>query len=44
MQQSVVAAENILLAIDGKAPKHEYRHAWPESLIKLTLGLVSLET
>ncbi|OAA77917.1 FAD-dependent pyridine nucleotide-disulfide oxidoreductase [Akanthomyces lecanii RCEF 1005] len=39
MQQSVVAAENILLAIEGKAPEHEYRHNWPESLIKLTLGL-----
>ncbi|KAJ3499262.1 hypothetical protein NLG97_g465 [Lecanicillium saksenae] len=39
MQQSVVAAENILLAIDGKVPKHEYQHTWPESLIKLTLGL-----
>ncbi|OAA78710.1 hypothetical protein LEL_02196 [Akanthomyces lecanii RCEF 1005] len=37
--EDMVAAENILLAIDGKAPKHEYRHAWPESLIKLTLGL-----
>ncbi len=41
MQQSIVAAENILLAIEGKAPQHEYRHTWPESLIKLTLGLVS---
>lgn len=43
MQQSVVAAENILLAIQGKAPEHEYRHNWPESLIKLTLGLVSFQ-
>lgn len=43
MQQSVVAAENILLAIEGKAPEHEYRHNWPESLIKLTLGLVSFQ-
>ncbi|TQV99344.1 mercuric reductase [Cordyceps javanica] len=39
MQQSVVAAENILLAVEGKAPQHEYRHSWPESFIKLTLGL-----
>ncbi|OAA69492.1 FAD-dependent pyridine nucleotide-disulfide oxidoreductase [Cordyceps fumosorosea ARSEF 2679] len=39
MQQSIVAAENILLAIEGKAPQHEYRHSWPESMIKLTLGL-----
>ncbi|KAF1730743.1 Apoptosis-inducing factor 2 [Beauveria bassiana] len=39
MQQSVVAAENILLAVQGEAPQHEYQHAWPESFITLTLGL-----
>lgn len=39
MAQSIVAAENILLAIEGKKPQHEYRHSWPESFIKLTLGL-----
>jgi NADH dehydrogenase FAD-containing subunit len=44
MQQSVVAAENILLAVQGKAPQHEYQHTWPESFITLTLGLVSIQT
>lgn len=40
MQQSIVAADNILLAIEGKAPTNVYTHKWPESFIKLTLGLV----
>ncbi|KAJ2966689.1 hypothetical protein NQ176_g10030 [Zarea fungicola] len=38
-QQAAVAAENILLAINGKKPTHQYTHSWPESFIKLTLGL-----
>lgn len=40
MQQATVAAENILVAIDGKKPTNVYKHQWPESFIKLTLGLV----
>lgn len=40
MQEANVASENILLALEGKAPTHEYKHKWLESVIKLTLGLV----
>lgn len=42
MAQSMVAAENILLAVKGKAPTNTYNHHWAEDLIKLTLGLVCL--
>ena len=40
MHQATVVARNILRVVGGKAPKHEYKHHWIETFIKLTLGLV----
>ncbi|RWA08573.1 hypothetical protein EKO27_g6540 [Xylaria grammica] len=37
--QAQVAADNVVLAIDGRKPTREYRPNWLEALIKLTLGL-----
>ncbi|KAI5920985.1 hypothetical protein F4810DRAFT_680490 [Camillea tinctor] len=37
--QALVAADNILLAIQGKEPKRVYKHHWVEGVTKLTLGL-----
>lgn len=42
MSQALVAVENVMLAIKGKAPTHEYKHNWVESFIKVTLGFVGL--
>ncbi|KAI0596171.1 hypothetical protein F4775DRAFT_594603 [Biscogniauxia sp. FL1348] len=39
MNQAMVAADNILLAIQGKEPTRTYKHHWVEGVIKLTLGL-----
>ncbi|KAL7805435.1 FAD/NAD(P)-binding domain-containing protein [Trichoderma aethiopicum] len=39
MRQATVVAENILLAVAGKAPRHIYDNAWADGAIKLTLGL-----
>ncbi|KAI0418190.1 hypothetical protein F5X98DRAFT_363240 [Xylaria grammica] len=37
--QAQVAADNVVLAVDGRKPTREYRANWLEALIKLTLGL-----
>ncbi|KAI0969054.1 hypothetical protein F4678DRAFT_178756 [Xylaria arbuscula] len=37
--QASVAADNVILAIDGHKPTNKYRPQWLEGLIKLTLGL-----
>ncbi|GAP85205.1 putative apoptosis-inducing factor 2 [Rosellinia necatrix] len=37
--QATVAADNVILAIDGKQPANKYSPQWLEGLIKLTLGL-----
>ncbi|KAI8627489.1 FAD/NAD(P)-binding domain-containing protein [Xylariaceae sp. FL1651] len=39
MVQAIVAADNVVLAIEGYEPTHIYRPQWIEGLIKLTLGL-----
>ncbi|KAI1494188.1 hypothetical protein F5X96DRAFT_35473 [Biscogniauxia mediterranea] len=39
MNQAMIAADNILLAIQGKEPTRVYKHHWVEGVIKLTLGL-----
>lgn len=40
--QAMIAADNVILAIDGYEPTNKYKPQWLEGLIKLTLGLVSL--
>ncbi|KAI9035589.1 NAD(P)/FAD-dependent oxidoreductase [Aspergillus affinis] len=37
--QGGIVADNILLAVEGKAPRHKYEHMWLDNSIKLTLGL-----
>ncbi|KAK9441680.1 Pyridine nucleotide-disulfide oxidoreductase, NAD-binding domain protein [Metarhizium brunneum] len=39
MRQAATVAKNILSVVDGKQPKHVYRHHWVDTFIKLTLGL-----
>ncbi|KAF2972042.1 hypothetical protein GQX73_g1608 [Xylaria multiplex] len=39
MAQAAVAADNVILAIDGLNPTNKYKPKWLEALIKLTLGL-----
>lgn len=41
-RQGAIVADNILLAVEGKAPRHQYEHMFIDNSIKLTLGLVSL--
>jgi NADH dehydrogenase FAD-containing subunit len=40
--QAIIAADNVVLAIDGHDPTNKYEPQWLEGLIKLTLGLVSI--
>lgn len=40
-RQGEIAADNIVLAIRGKAPSRTYKEEWGDEVIKLTLGLVS---
>ncbi|KAI3325355.1 FAD/NAD(P)-binding domain-containing protein [Xylariaceae sp. AK1471] len=37
--QATIAADNVILAIDGHEPNNKYEPQWLEGLIKLTLGL-----
>ncbi|KAI0474233.1 FAD/NAD(P)-binding domain-containing protein [Xylaria cf. heliscus] len=37
--QATIAADNVILAIDGHEPTNKYKPQWLEGLIKLTLGL-----
>ncbi|KAI1194295.1 hypothetical protein F5X97DRAFT_336115 [Nemania serpens] len=37
--QATVAADNIILGMDGHEPAYKYKPQWLEGLIKLTLGL-----
>ncbi|KAI6780787.1 uncharacterized protein J7T54_001095 [Emericellopsis cladophorae] len=39
MLQGSVVADNILLAIKGRKPRHVYKNHWLQGFIKLTLGL-----
>ncbi|KAK3988932.1 hypothetical protein QBC44DRAFT_242610 [Cladorrhinum sp. PSN332] len=39
-RQGEIAADNIVLAIRGKAPSRTYKEEWGDEVIKLTLGLV----
>ncbi|KAF6820123.1 hypothetical protein CPLU01_12848 [Colletotrichum plurivorum] len=39
MKQAMFAADNLVLALQGKAPSHLYRPSWADGVIKLTLGL-----
>ncbi|KAK1991812.1 FAD/NAD(P)-binding domain-containing protein [Colletotrichum falcatum] len=39
MKQATVAADNLVLALQGKQPTKLYRHYWADGFIKLTLGL-----
>lgn len=41
MRQANTVAKNVVRAINGKSPKHKYKHHWVDTFIKLTLGLVS---
>lgn len=43
MRQAEVVADNILLDIYGKKPRYPYKPQWGDGLIKLTLGLVSIQ-
>ncbi|KAL6827622.1 hypothetical protein V8C40DRAFT_242389 [Trichoderma camerunense] len=38
-RQATVVAENIILAVAGKKPRHIYKNQWVDGIIKLTLGL-----
>ncbi|KAK4159906.1 hypothetical protein QBC43DRAFT_326311 [Cladorrhinum sp. PSN259] len=38
-RQGEIAADNIVLAIRGKAPRRTYKEEWGDEVIKLTLGL-----
>ncbi|KAJ2967712.1 hypothetical protein NUW58_g10385 [Xylaria curta] len=37
--QASVAADNVILAMDGRKPTNKYKPQWMEAFIKLTLGL-----
>ncbi|KAI0404089.1 FAD/NAD(P)-binding domain-containing protein [Xylaria palmicola] len=37
--QAAVAADNVILAVDGREPTEKYEPQWIDGLIKLTLGL-----
>ncbi|KAF6809914.1 hypothetical protein CSOJ01_06623 [Colletotrichum sojae] len=39
MKQAMFAADNLVLALQGKAPSRLYRPSWTDGVIKLTLGL-----
>ncbi|PGH15519.1 hypothetical protein AJ80_05536 [Polytolypa hystricis UAMH7299] len=39
-KQAMVAADNIILAVQGKQPRHVYKPYWADGIIQLTLGLV----
>ncbi|TEA13367.1 Fe-regulated protein 8 [Colletotrichum sidae] len=39
MKQAIFAADNLVLAIQGKKPAHFYQPSWADGVIKLTLGL-----
>ena len=41
MKQAQFVADNIVLAIRGREPTCRYSPDWADSVIKLTLGLVS---
>jgi NADH dehydrogenase FAD-containing subunit len=41
MKQAQFVADNITLAIRGQEPTYKYTPQWADSVIKLTLGLVS---
>lgn len=41
MKQAIYAADNLVLALQGKKPTNIYQHYWADGVIKLTLGLVS---
>ena len=40
-RKAAVAADNVVLAAKGEAPKHTYAPHWRDEFIKLTLGMVS---
>lgn len=42
VRQAGIAADNILLAVNGQAPRHTFAPSWLDGTIKLTLGLVCL--
>lgn len=42
MKQAQFVADNVTLAIRGQAPTYRYTPQWADSVIKLTLGLVSI--
>ncbi|GKT94081.1 FAD/NAD-binding protein [Colletotrichum tofieldiae] len=39
MKQAIYAADNLVLALQGKKPTNIYQHYWADGVIKLTLGL-----
>ncbi|OLN95962.1 Apoptosis-inducing factor B-like protein [Colletotrichum chlorophyti] len=39
MKQATYAADNLVLALQGKPPTNLYQHYWADGVIKLTLGL-----
>jgi hypothetical protein len=42
MRKAMIAADNVVLATQGKPPKHTNYPFWGDAVIKLTLGMVSL--
>lgn len=40
IKQATYAADNLVLALQGKPPSNLYQHYWADGVIKLTLGLV----
>lgn len=40
MRQASIVADNLLLEVRGKAPKHIFKPYWADGIILLTLGLV----
>ena len=41
MRKAMIAADNVVLATQGKELKHTYAPFWADAVIKLTLGMVS---
>lgn len=43
MRQASIVADNIMCVTAGKEPCHTYVNSWGDGVIKLTLGLVSIQ-
>lgn len=44
MRQASIVAENVLSVATGGKPRYTYENSWSDGMIKLTLGLVRLDS